>query len=239
MNINKTRQVKMETIDKKKIIKQLKEKKQENDKKQYYINNFDDKFPNFEKIYHYFDIVTTRFKSNTYNELIRYKENHDLYNISLYGVGYPMTSQISQNKCLLVLEMNNTINKIMGIGLLKNVLAKNQDVSIYSNETYNEYIYKSNFHIRLRQIGDIKNVDVKGNLRGHEFEDYVPEDIIQLIECELEPLCFKGKGHQKRGGSFSRFPTKWMNLEMFKKIINLFIMINPNNFNEIIYSKFA
>ena len=195
-------------------------------------------YHDFETVYREFDLYTTRFNSSTYHELTRYKENHDLNPASLYGVSYAMPASVSQSKCLFVLEMNNTTNQIMGIGLIKNALAKNQDLTIYSTEKNNAYIYKSNFHVELRR-NDKFDISKHNRKYRSDFYDYVNEDFREFVENDLEPSCFMGKSHLKRGGSISRYPMKKMNVDIIKKIIHLFVHVNPNNFNDIVMKKFT
>jgi hypothetical protein len=118
----------------------------------------------------FFEIHTTRFKSHTYIENYNVKHNKGScdggcggddarwlwgnYKIpgSLYGVSYPMSSKVSLMKYIFVLEMDNTLNKIMGIGFIRNKLTKNQNIVIYKgseNAKNNNYIYKSKYHVQL------------------------------------------------------------------------------------------
>ena len=121
----------------------------------------------------FFELQTTRFKSHTYIENYNVKHSKgvnshadsddvsvrdtwlwDKWEIpgSLYGVSYPMSSKVSLMKYLFVLEMDNTLNKIMGIGLIRNKLSKNQNIVIYKNSKNaknNNYIYKSKYHVQL------------------------------------------------------------------------------------------
>ena len=67
----------------------------------------------------YFDVTTTRFNSQTYREMCDFKERIG-YQGSLYNTPVRMSEEVNPQKYLIVLEMNNTINKIMGVGLIKN-----------------------------------------------------------------------------------------------------------------------
>ena len=71
-----------------------------------------------------YDIYTTRFTSDTYYQNVRYKQNIE-WDGSLYStmLTFPVNTP---DKLLFVLDMNNTTNKIVGIGLVRNVLAKDQ-----------------------------------------------------------------------------------------------------------------
>ena len=112
--------------------------------------------------------------------------------------------------------MNNTTNQIMGIGFLKNCLAKDQNLHIYDDPAFNNYIYKSLFYISI-----------------HENTEFEPS-WNEFIETEFNRRLFYGKTHLKRGGSFSRFPMKTMKSIHLKFLLSLFVILNPNQFNEIV-----
>jgi hypothetical protein len=203
-----------------------------------FCDRLDKYYHAFEIIHHDFDLYTTRFNSSTYNELSRFKENNDMGDgISLYGVSYAIPASIPKNKCLFVLEMNNTTNQIMGIGLIKNALAKNQDIEIYSSPKNNAYIYKSNFHVQIRR-NDIFDVSKHSKKHRSEFHDYITEEFRDFVQNILEPSCFMGKSHLKRGGSISRYPMKKMTRHVLFMVLKIFAHVNPNEFNEIVLKKF-
>ena len=54
-----------------------------------------------------------------------------------------------------------------------------------------------------------------------------------FIEKEFEKCLFYGKAHQKRGGSFSRFPIKKLKYKHLKFMLTLFVIINPSHFRRI------
>ena len=62
-----------------------------------------------------------------------------------------------------IFDMNNTINKIMGIGFVKNTLAAKQNINIYQNPGFNNYIYKSNYYIPLIET-QLSNQEIPDNL---------------------------------------------------------------------------
>ena len=206
------------------------------------MTSFDDRldkyYHDFETIYREFDLYTTRFNSSTYHEMSRFKENNEMDDsVSLYGVSYAMPASVPQNKCLFVLEMNNTTNQIMGIGLIKNALAKNQELEIYSTTKNNAYIYKSNFHVQLRRNDDFDMSKHSKKYRS-EFHDYVNEEFREFVENILEPTCFMGKSHLKRGGSISRYPMKKMTRHVLFMVLKLFADVDPNGFKSVVLKKF-
>ena len=147
------------------------------------------------------------------------------------------------DKLLFVLEMNNTINKIMGVSIIKTILDKNQNQHIYSDERFNQYIYTSKYHVPLlrRNCDEKKYYLDDGQLKkwSYSYVDNIPDEFITYLETVLEPKCFKGKSHLKRGESFTRFPMKFKDSFMFSMLLSLFIHIDPNKFNKsIMLNKF-
>ena len=198
-------------------------------------------------IYHkHFDVLTTRFSSLTFKENYDYRQQlmneKNKSNLCVYGVKTRISHEINgYGKFLFVLEMNNTINKIMGIGIIKCTLDKIQTRKIYSDERFNTYIYSSIYYAPiLKRLCDKKDYylnDDKFKKWTYDYEENIHPEFIQYLETVIEPLCFKGKSHLKRGESFSRMPMKFMSIKMFVMLISLFISINPNDFNTNVMKK--
>lgn len=171
-----------------------------------------------------YDIYTTRFTSDTYHQNMRYKQNIN-WGGSLYSTMLTFPAN-TPDKLLFVLDMNNTTNKIVSIGLVLNSLAKEQNINIYSNPAFNNYVYKSSYHISLaRFYGDIDEL-------GICEQDKDISDWQKFIEDEFELKLFYGKSHSKRGGSFMVFPKKFKKRKHLLFLISLFVAINPNKFVE-------
>tara|TARA_Y100000389_G_C17380084_1_gene473870 strand:- start:285 stop:971 length:687 start_codon:yes stop_codon:yes gene_type:complete len=187
-----------------------------------YINEcFSNPDCEIERVY---DIYTTRFTSDTYYQNVRYKQNIKCDG-SLYStmLTFPVNTP---DKLLFVLDMNNTTNKIVGIGLVRNILAKNQDINIYSNPGFNNYVYKSAYYVSLMQLyGDSQASVEKDN------------SWLKYIEDEFEARLFYGKSHSKRGGSFMVFPRKFKQRKHLLFLVSLFVLINPNHFVENVMNK--
>mgnify|MGYP001159569878 CR=1 FL=1 len=171
-----------------------------------------------------YDIYTTRFTSDTYYQNMRYKQNIE-WDGALYStmLMFPVNTP---DKLLFVLDMNNTTNKIVGIGIVRNVLAKDQAINIYSNPSFNNYIYKSTYYISLAQICGSEGDDEQDDPGWQQF-----------IEDELEAKLFYGKSHSKRGGSFMVFPRKFKKRKHILFLISLFVVLNPNNFVDNVMNK--
>ena len=117
----------------------------------------------------------TRFNNNTYIENKKWRESRQ-YNGCIYGSSVKIKESISPDMILIIFEMNNSMDIIEGIGIIKNNLFQKK-YNIYSDHKYNRYIYKSNYRL------DKKN-----------FNESTKNIIINL-----EKILFRGKTHLKRG----------------------------------------
>ena len=91
------------------------------------------------------ELYVTRFND------ITYKENKDWLQKNnetgcIYGSPIKLSTKVLPNTYIIVLEMNNSINKIGGLGIIKNQLIYKK-YKIYSDNNYNRFIYKSNLYI--------------------------------------------------------------------------------------------
>jgi hypothetical protein len=98
---------------------------------------------------------------------------------------------------VLVLEMNNTTDRIEGLGLVVNRPA-DMRLLVYNNSTYNRVVYKGP-HRRDRH-------DVLRLPGGPE-----------LLE-RLELLCFSGHDHVKRATGATLLPQRWLTLETAQQL---------------------
>jgi len=153
-----------------------------------------------------YGILTTRFTTETYLENIKWREKNN-YKGCIYNLKNRISDQNLYDKPYFVLEMNNEINKVMGIGVIKNKISKRK-VKIYSNPYFNRYCYEGN---KLKKLYDIKN-----NKSLLEKEIY--DNFIELFE----KIIFYGKGHMKRGQSMTHFPKKKiskLHIELLESIL--------------------
>ena len=122
-----------------------------------------------------YGILLSRFTEDTYRESERYR---NLYNVPcIYGTTRPISDRLP-DRLYFVIEMNNSTNKIMGIGVIQKTISPR--TKVYSNPYFNRYIYKGKQFIPIEKI---------------------KKETIN----ELESVCFYGKKHLKRGG-MSLFP---------------------------------
>jgi hypothetical protein len=147
-------------------------------------------------------LLTTRFTDETLQINRRYRENQNV--ACIYGSLLKLSDQLPYEK-LFVLEMNNSQNKLVGIGVITKKFYPRE--KLYTDASYNMYTYKGKYHI-------------------------LPEELPEEMIMELEKLLFYGKSHLKRGGSVSRFPEKWAKPEYIKtlnEILNEKMKYNENN----------
>jgi len=123
-----------------------------------------------------FHIGTVRFTNKTYQENLKWKEKRN-HNGCIYGLDTKITESINKGEYIFIMEMNNDINEIMGIGLIKNVTMPSYRSRIYEEEVYNKFVYKGNNHINREELLKIN-------------------DRIVFI---LENILFKSAHHFKRG----------------------------------------
>jgi hypothetical protein len=121
----------------------------------------------------------------------RYRENHNI--ACIYGSLLRLSDNLPYDN-LFVLEMNNTQNKLAGIGVITKKFYPRE--KIYADTSYNMYTYKGKYHI-------------------------LPEELPEEMLNELEKLIFYGKSHLKRGGSVMRFPEKWTKPEYISILIEI------------------
>lgn len=126
-----------------------------------------------------FYIGTARFNSATYRENKDWKKKKQ-WEGCVYGFDKTIPINIDQKAYIFIIEMNNSTNTIMGIGLIKNVLISAHRSRIYVSPCWNAYVYKSKYHITREEIlaKSLKN---------------------RLVMLLLERMLFYGSNHFKRG----------------------------------------
>ncbi len=153
-------------------------------------------------------IACTRFNTDTYNENIRWIENNN-YKGCIYNTPVRIKEDIPLLINIIVIEMNNTTNRIVGFGLIQNKLIYDKYYKIYSIPNYNRYTYKGKYKVDVELLREkIKDEQV-----------IVDGDDYKWIS-ELEKALFKGKRHFKRGHGIQQIPS-WI-LKDNKKLLNKF-----------------
>ena len=141
----------------------------------------------------------------------------------VYGSPIPLKHTLRENAWMIVLEMQNDANKIVGIGLVKNSpnlqgvsIPHSSDSngckkpSVYNCGNYNRFIYQGAYRI---------------DLLSNEIELTREE---QLVIKMLELALFYGPDHSKRGKGICELPKHVSSLydfkECLKQLVQRFIM---------------
>jgi len=129
-------------------------------------------------------IMTSRFNTQTLQENRDFVKKTKSVNC-VYCCPDAIAKHIPVDTILFVLEMNNDINQIAGIGMVRNH-AFMYKYSVYSTSSYNRYIYSGKNHIS------------RENMTEEE------ERIMKVFDI----LCFTGNKHMKRGQGIKAFPIE-------------------------------
>ena len=150
------------------------------------------------KMEHDFFIGSVRFNNKTYLENIRWKQRKK-HTGCAYGLDKPLCKNIPSKKYIYIIEMNNDINKIMGIGKIKNQVVYSNRSRMYKEDRLNKYIYKSSNFISRNDI--IKS-----------------KEKAKIVLRFLENILFYGYKHFKRGQGCVIIPWDRILTEGCKKI---------------------
>ena len=156
-------------------------------------------------------ICTTRFNAETLQQNCIWRRRQQRMHQCVYGSPIPMKHAIRENAWMIVLEMHNDINKIAGIGLVRNSpnstsdyekgIVINSKPSVYKCGNYNRFIYQGAYRI---------------DLLSNEFELTQEE---RLVIKMLELALFYGPNHSKRGKGICEFPKHVASLYDFKECL--------------------
>jgi len=127
-------------------------------------------------------LMITRFNDCTHSEMLKYCK-HIKGVQCCYGVPRLVSNFVNPDGIMFVLEMNNDIDKIVGIGMVRNVAIAGKH-RIYEEENYNRYAYLGKTRIAREQMTPDE------------------EELMKI----LDNYCFKGCRHQKRGQGINFFP---------------------------------
>ena len=148
-------------------------------------------------------LTATRFNNDTWDQNCLYREKKNIKGC-IYGVPKRISEDTILNSEIIVIEMNNDRNHIMGIGIVRNYLRMDKHFRVYSDGNYNRFTYQSNIRI--------------------DRDDFTEKEMI-LIEA-IEQLVFYGSTHIKRGQGISKIPDKLLGdkkKKLIKKICKLFV----------------
>jgi hypothetical protein len=141
-----------------------------------------------------YTIVTGRFNNETRDANYAYRMKNKF--ACLYSCPSELSPKILYNTPVFVIEMNNSTNKIEGIGLIKNKPENKKYYKVHSDGNTNRYTFIGNYFIDRETIDDYNSPLV-----------YI-----------LEEILFKGKTHSKRGAGLTIIPQKVLKLEVCEGI---------------------
>lgn len=134
-------------------------------------------------------IGCTRFTNETLNENRVYLKEKNMVGC-IYGVPRRIPTKIPVKSSVIVFEMNNDENKLIGAGLIKNWIDTSKRRKIYGNGNFNRYIYKGKFTITR-----------------DEMISYGEKEILFL-----EKVFFTGRTNFKRGDSITCMSEKYQEI---------------------------
>ena len=139
-----------------------------------------------------FTLASTRFNNYTLeeNEKYRIKTN----NACIYCSPQRMSPKIKVDSLVFIVEMNNELNQIEGIGLIKNTVNLDKYFKVYETCNFNRYVFKGKYRICREEL-----------IRYNS----------QLVEI-LDDILFKGKTHLKRGAGITTITDKLLKTERCK-----------------------
>ena len=100
-------------------------------------------------------LVSTRFNDETWDQNKRYRKKHGLK--CIYGSPLEFTKRICVDSNVFVLEMNNSTNKLEGIGLIKNKPETTRYYKVHQDGNTNRYIYIGNYFLDDKTIQEYDN----------------------------------------------------------------------------------
>jgi hypothetical protein len=136
-----------------------------------------------------FYVVTARFNNETLETNYAYRKKKQAE--CIYCVPLELSPKIPYHSPVFVIEMNNSNNKILGIGLIKN-MPETKYYKVHTDANTNRYTYI-----------------------GKRFMDRdLINDLNPRLVFILEQILFKGYTHSKRGSGLTSIPEKVVKIEM-------------------------
>jgi hypothetical protein len=150
-------------------------------------------------------VVTVRFNNETLDK--NYDFRHKKGFACMYCSPLELSEKIPYDTPTFVIEMNNSINKIVGIGFIKNKPVTDKYYKVHTDSNTNRYTYVGKYFINRDSI-----------------DEYNP-----LLVSILDNILFKGYTHSKRGAGLTLLPEKvtkleiCQNMDIKKEINKLFV----------------
>jgi len=150
-----------------------------------------------------YPIFTTRFSQETWDANVRYRQQA-MHNGCIYANSMQISHKYQRDQRMLVIEMNNTINHVEGVGLIS-CRSKIEELDsvfhVYDNpldeldelEELDEFAELEQLEqLEQRQKKDLNRFVHQGQYRLDRAD--LPTELLE----SLEDMCFRGKGHFKR-----------------------------------------
>ena len=129
--------------------------------------------------------MTSRFDSDTWVENMQYRMLSP--NVGcIYCSPVEISKQVLPDFAMMVLEMNNSENRIMGIGLVRNRPIYGGKYAVYDRMMFNRCVYIGKMRI--------------------DRADMTPEE--DEMMRFFDTVCFRGVHHMKRGIGITAFPIE-------------------------------
>ena len=141
-----------------------------------------------------FTVVTGRFNNETLVRNYEYRIKHGFK--CIYSCPSELSPKIPYNTPVFVIEMNNSTNKIEGIGLIKNKPETKKYYKVHSDGNTNRYTYIGDYFMDKSTIYDYNSP----------------------LVYALEEILFKGKTHSKRGSGLTIIPEKVLKFDVCEGI---------------------
>jgi hypothetical protein len=141
-----------------------------------------------------FTIVTGRYNNETWISSNEYRLKKNI--ACIYAPPVKISEKIDYNSPVFVIEMNNQLNEIIGIGLIKNKLVTDKAHKVHKDTNCNRYIYIGNHHISRELLNEYN------------------EELVFV----LEQILFKGYTHSKRGIGLTKIPETVLNSDICEDI---------------------
>ena len=119
---------------------------------------------------------TVRYNNKTWEELSTYLETNSIKGC-IYNVPIRIATSVPIKSHVVIFEMNNTLNKVMAIGLVENYLRMDKYYKIHKINNYNRYSYVGTHRILREEFSEQEEIVFKA----------------------FDHMLFKGSSHMKRG----------------------------------------
>jgi hypothetical protein len=133
-----------------------------------------------------YPLLTTRFNETTWSENTAFRQRTGTP--CIYSLRQAIGERIPLGEHVIVIEMNNTANRVEGFGLVRN-MPEGTRRKVYEDRNFNRFCYRGKVYVD-RETAEKEN-----------------PALIQLLDVIL----FRGKSHMKRGIGMTSLTQKVLN----------------------------